>query len=186
MSLPANIRINVPVPFPAQVVGGNFISITKASGIYTVKANYALLASLGSVADPSAKQVVIFDPVTLVYNTMTLAALLASLGGTYRIITAAGDVTVLSSDVTILMNKSSGAATNINLPTSASRGGVPLTIKDYKGDANTNNITCVLADSEKLDGLTQANADTAGLSKIDMNYGFKTLYPLTAGGWYLR
>lgn len=57
-----------------------------------------------------------------------------------RYITAAGAVTVLPTDYVILVNKTSGAATTVNLP-SLPKVGRMLVIKDGKGDAATNNIT---------------------------------------------
>lgn len=108
-----------------------------------------------------------------------------AVGQVYRLVTSAGAVTVGSTDLIILLNKTVGAATSIVLPTSASRGGMPITIKDIKGDANTNNITFTLAGVETIDGSNQAASDANGNSKIDINYGKKTLYPLLSGGWYL-
>lgn len=102
----------------------------------------------------------------------------------YRIVTASGDVTVLSADNTIIMNKTVGAATNINLPTSASRQGIPVTVKDLKQDANTNNITFVPASGETIDGFSATAAATNGVAVISIENGSKTLYPLTSGGWY--
>jgi hypothetical protein len=104
---------------------------------------------------------------------------------TYRLVTAAGSVTVTGADQSILLNKTVGAATDIVLPTSATMtNGQPITVKDYKGDANTNNIRFVVSGVETIDGFSQATADTNGTSKIDINFGRKTLYPLTSGGWY--
>lgn len=59
----------------------------------------------------------------------------------YRTVTAAGAVTVsAASDYFICVNKTSGAATTVNLPASPTAGDTYL-IKDCKADANTNNIT---------------------------------------------
>lgn len=184
MTLPANIRVNVSALFPVRAQGAGFIAVSKANGIYTIRADYTLLAPILGVADLTTKELVVLDLATGQYNTITAAALIAAGTGTYRLVIAAGDVTILSSDVTILLNKTVGAATNIVLPTSASRNGLPVTVKDYKGDANTNNITFVPSGTETIDGFSPAVAITNGLALIDINYGKKTLYPLTSGGWY--
>lgn len=184
MTLPANIRVNVSAPFPARVAGSGFATIAKANGIYTIGANYRLLANLPSIGDATGKIIAVQDLTTGVFSYMTVAAFLAGSSSNYREVTAAGSVTILTSDVTILLNKTVGAATSIILPLSAARSGVPVTVKDYKGDANTNNITFTLAGTESIDGMLQAAADTAGKSKIDINGDKKTLYPLAAGGWY--
>lgn len=101
-----------------------------------------------------------------------------------RVVTAAGDVTVGAGDENIVVNKTVGAATNVILPTSASRAGVPVRIKDGKFDAATNNLTLVPNGAETLDGFSAAAANANGVSKIDWNGGAKMLYPLAAGGWY--
>lgn len=68
-----------------------------------------------------------------------------------REVTAAGAITVsLSTDYVILVNKTIGAATTVNLP--AGQNGLTFLIKDKKGDANTNNITIVPAGSDTIQG----------------------------------
>ncbi len=68
-----------------------------------------------------------------------------------RVITAAGDVTVsASSDYFLCINKTTGAATTVNLPGSPAAG-LTFVVKDCKGDAATNNITITPA-SGNIDG----------------------------------
>ena len=67
-----------------------------------------------------------------------------------RVITAAGAVTVTTSDYIICVKKSVGAATTVNLPASPSTGDQYI-IKDCNGDAATNNITVVPA-AGNIDG----------------------------------
>lgn len=78
-----------------------------------------------------------------------------------RVVTAAGAVTVAKTDYIIIVNKSSGAATTVNLPSSPVTG-QPFRIKDGKGDAATNNIT-----------ITPASGTIDGMSTyvLDINYG---------------
>lgn len=184
MTLPANIRVNVTALFPSRAQGANFIAVSKANGVYTIKANYPALADLLVISDPTTAKVAIYDTNTLQYNLITVAQFMASAYAPYRLVTAAGAVTILTTDLTILLNKTVGAATNIILPASNSRGGASVTVKDYKGDANTNNITFVPNGTETIDGLSPAAAITAGIALIDTNFGKRTLYPLASGGWY--
>lgn len=147
-----------------------------SGGVYTRPVNSFSNPVLGTTIDPVTATALFADFETA-FNHVP--------GATgYRTVTAAGDITASATDRVILANKAVGAATNVNLPTSASRNGIPLTVKDYKRDSLTNNITFVLAGVETIDGLAQAAANTAGLSKIDVNGSSKTLYPLTSGGWY--
>lgn len=68
-----------------------------------------------------------------------------------RVITAAGAVTVsATADYFVCINKTSGAATTVNLPATPPTG-VTYLIKDCKGDAATNNITITPA-AGNIDG----------------------------------
>lgn len=69
---------------------------------------------------------------------------------TVRVVAAAGAITVTTADYTIIVNKSVGAATTVNLPASPATG-LTFVIKDGKGDANTNNITITPA-AGNIDG----------------------------------
>jgi hypothetical protein len=82
-----------------------------------------------------------------------------------RVVTAAGAVTVATTDDIVVINKTSGAATAANLP-STPKTGTRFIIKDGKGDAATNNITITPA---------AGNIDGAGTSVINTNYGSTTL-----------
>lgn len=74
--------------------------------------------------------------------------------------TAAGAVTLAHLDDIILVNKASGAATAVNLPANPLIGRV-YTIKDAKGDANSNNITLTPA---------AGNIDGSGTYVMSTNY----------------
>lgn len=185
MTLPYALTVNAQFPFPSTVKGSGPVTISKANGIWTVGLTIAQLPPLMVGADQTTKLILIYDQVTQSFLQTTLSALFASVIGSVRIITVAGDVTVLSSDVNILLNKTVGAATNINLPASASRNGMPLLIKDYKGDANINNITLVPSGVETIDGFSGAAAAANGLAKITTNLNKKIIYPLPTGGWFL-
>jgi hypothetical protein len=68
-----------------------------------------------------------------------------------RVITGAGAITVsATTDYFICVNKSSGAATTVNLPASPATG-LTMLIKDCKGDAATNNIT-ITPNAGNIDG----------------------------------
>lgn len=108
--------------------------------------------------------------------------LFSSIG--YTVVIASGNYTVLATDIRILMNKTVGAATSIILPTSASRS-QPLTVKDYKGDANTHNITLVPQSGETFDGFSAAVAAANGVAVISIDGDSMTIYPLASGGWYV-
>lgn len=78
---------------------------------------------------------------------------------------------------TYLSVDTSGGPVSIVLPTAASRGGFPLTIKDGSGDAATNNITITPNGSETIDGLSSLT--------ISIPYGFQNLTPNSGVGWQM-
>lgn len=182
MTLPANIRVNVRAPFPSRAQGSAFIQVAKANGVYTIKPDYTVLVQNPGV---DANQIVALqDKVTGVWSYVSALAFISGAANSYRVVSSVGTFAVQPADVVILLQKASSGASTANLPTSASRGGVPFTIKDLTGDANTNNITIVPAAGETIDGLSASAAVTAGVALIDTDYGSRTLYPLLSGGWY--
>ena len=67
------------------------------------------------------------------------------------VFTTAGNYTVAATDRYVIINKASGAATGVVLPTSPATGRI-LTIKDGKGDSATNNIT--ITASQNIDNVS--------------------------------
>jgi len=98
---------------------------------------------------------------------------------TQREVTAAGAVTIDAADADIVViNKSVGAATTVNLPSAAVRT-TPVMIVDGKGDAGTNNITIVPVAGQKVYGTVDFQP------KIDGNGGSLILTPKADGsGWF--
>lgn len=64
--------------------------------------------------------------------------------------TSSGNYDVLSSDSVVIVNKGTGAATQVNFPASPKTGRY-LIVKDGKGDAGANNIT-VSGNGKNIDG----------------------------------
>jgi len=172
----------------ATVSGGDGIAVVYGGGEYTASLDLAGLSALASIAASDQDNIffLAYNSDTNIYGRAPLSVVLDSLLlDAYRLVTAAGAVTVGTADRIILLNKTIGEATDINLPTSVSRNGVPVTVKDLRGDAATNRIRFVMSGSETLDGFPQTAADANFASIIDSNYGKRTVYPLTSGGWYL-
>lgn len=101
--------------------------------------------------------------------------------GTTRTVTAAGDATVGAGDLCLVIKKTVGAATNVNIPAAAARNGVDVMIKDGKGDADVNPITPRFSGSEDCDGIS--NGESPGL-EIRSPYGFLWMRPLPDGSGY--
>ena len=77
-----------------------------------------------------------------------------------RVVVAAGAVTVGTDDYIVVVNKTVGAATTVNLPAGVT--GQVFIIKDGKGDAGTNNIT--------IDGNAAETIDGTATKVISTNY----------------
>lgn len=84
------------------------------------------------------------------------------------IITSGASYSVTTSDRFVLVNKTTGSATQINLPANAAQGRI-LTFKDAKGDCFTNNITLVAAGTDRIDGASNLVLNV-NFSAIDLVY----------------
>jgi hypothetical protein len=91
-------------------------------------------------------------------------------------ITAAGTVTISATQPGVAIDKTVGAPTTVQLPAAASRNGLPVIVKDMKGDAGngTNSITVLPNGAETIDGESQ--------DVIDVNLASRTYRPIS-GGW---
>jgi hypothetical protein len=169
----------------AFAVSGSGLSVTASTGSITLSfanqnANLVLAGpASGGAAAPAYRALVPLDlPVA------TAAALGAAQAGagiavsagvfsvspqaivrTNRVVTAAGAVTVTTADDIVIINKTVGAATVVNLPATPTNGEW-FTIKDGKGDAGTNTITITPA---------AGTIDGQATHLIESNYGSREL-----------
>lgn len=176
MSIPANVRVNIGSPFPAQVKGNpqGLIAVQKANGIWTVSLNYGAYAPVAVIADPANTVVLIYNRVTGVYQITTMAAVLApGISNPTIIAFANSPYAVKPTDLVIYVN-TSGGPIELDLGAAAPRGGMPLVIKDITGNANANNVTVKPVVGETIDAYTNA----APL-KINADFGGFRLNPYT-------
>lgn len=97
-----------------------------------------------------------------------------------RVHTVAGDATFGITDGCLVIKKTVGAATNVNIPAAVDRFGLDVLIKDGKGDANTNAITPVFSGVETCDTLTGTSL------QITTPYGFLKMRPYPDGSGYFQ
>jgi hypothetical protein len=95
----------------------------------------------------------------------------------YREVTTGGAVNLEPADEIIGINKPVGTPTTVRLGPAARRYGVPITIKDIKGDAANNAITPEFSDGELCDGKPGESF------AVNQAFGAVTFYP-RPGGWY--
>jgi hypothetical protein len=147
------LKLKIRTMFPALVTAASPLTLVKTGLAYAFSLNVtALRASLD----------VLYAPASIM---------------NYVIVTAAGTYAVQAADNIILINKTVAAANSVQLPLAAARNGLPVTVKDLKGDAATNNITVLPAGAETIDGLASV--------PINANYGGYKFWPLSTGGWLI-
>jgi hypothetical protein len=121
------------------------------TGLFYDSVNSGLGVAVGGLAEPA-----------YFTSTGTVVTGLTSTAGRVRkirAVTAAGAVTVATTDDVVIVNKTTGATTIVNLPSSPTTGQC-FYIKDGKGDAATNNITVTPA-AGNIDGSATAVINTA-------------------------
>ena len=127
-------------------------------------AEYIWLVQGGTDRRASAAQIA-----SLATGTPFLATTVVQAGSTY---------VALPTDVLIIVQKTVGSPTTIDLPAFTSKAGFYY-IKDGKGDAGTNAITVTPSGTDAIDGLTGTQL------QITTNYGILQIAPDPLGGWVI-
>jgi hypothetical protein len=144
------LRLRGAAKFLSSIFNGVGTTVRKDGLATYVDIDYTQFGAPIGTVDPTADIILILNTTTGVYNVTTLTALIAASSGV-RIITAPGDVNVGASDGLIVLNKTVGQATNVNLPLAIGKIG-KVKIIDFKGDAATNNITVNTTSPETFNG----------------------------------
>ena len=182
MTLPANIRVNTAVPFPALVQPSGPITISKNNGIWTIGFTIAAFGTqVPLVGNYPTDFLLAWDAVNLTFFKVSITNLLSSIAitsGSARTqrTTTITPIVVAGTDQIISCNISSGPAA-CTLPSAASRVGVPVTFKDL-GQATAHNITLTALGGDTIDG--------AATYVINNNRAYVTLVPFNDGtntGW---
>lgn len=150
MPLPANVRINVNVPFPALVTATGPIGLSKVNGIWTVFWNPAVLGvTVPPAGNLPTDYVVVYDSIAQT-NFLVSLSTLAGIVRPQRLIQSAADLPVRASDYQL--NFKLSAPLTITLPLATSRVSAPLTLKDVAGNFNVNNLTVNTTGVDTVDG----------------------------------
>jgi hypothetical protein len=134
---------------PAAVADGIATNFSKTNGIYTVNADYSRLAEL-TTFDPTQELVLVYKR-DGTWAVVALSTLINNPLATTVILTSGASYAAGISDKLIAVNKAAGSATAITLPLSSTKVG-PVRVVDFKGDANTNNITVNLSGGDTFNG----------------------------------
>jgi hypothetical protein len=112
--------------------------------------DYTQLFELTSGIDSANSLVAIYNKATGIWNVTTLATVVNA-SQTLQIITGVPDVNVAATDGLIVMNRTVSAASNVNLPSSATKIG-KVKVSDFKGDSGANIITVNATGTDKFPG----------------------------------
>lgn len=178
------IRVNVPVRFPAQVIGSGPITLVKQNGMWRVGLDYTVITNMAPVTnDFPSSYLLYYSASTGAYFTLTLTDIIAAVnGGTIQIVTDANPVTVDPKTTLVILNKAAPSATQINLPAVGDRNpqGLPLEIFDFKG--NGGDITIDASGAELIMG--SANPWIVGSGGVVGSGGKTRMIPNSdIGGW---
>lgn len=146
----AVLKGKMDVRFPANVLTEDFLTVLRASGIYTFGADYTVLND-DAILDPAQTIIAVYDVGAGIFKKMTLSALIASTTQIEQHITAAGPAAVLPNAGVVRVDQAVGAAITLTMPLASAKT-CPVLISDWKGDAGTNNITINLSGSDKFPG----------------------------------
>jgi hypothetical protein len=135
-----------------------------SSGVFTRSSNSFSEPVAGTIID-DGDAIVTFDGYDAAISRPSLTIITSVIGS----------VTVSATEGGVAINQTVGAPCAVTLPLASTRGGLPVIVKDMKGDANTNNITVTpnVADVLGIDG----NATDT----ININKGSRTYFPISTG-----
>jgi hypothetical protein len=161
--------VSVNPVFPATFAGGQMTDLPEFSGTFDG-------TELFEVVAPGNEALGVNYSIT----SALLAGLLTTVAQVPTIITSGATVGVpyapSALETRILLNKSVGAASGVNIGGGAARLNRPIMVRDIKGDADVNNISVSFTGT--CDGL-------ASPIVINQPYAGYIFNPLPSGNWYL-
>jgi hypothetical protein len=151
MTLPADVRINTTLLFPALVKGSGPVTVAKNNGIWTVGLSFAIL---GAQSPPPANfptdYLLVYDSIANTFFKMPLSGITAALTSrTQRSITSSGALPIIAGDSILNINAASDLTPIV--PLASGRMGSPLTFKNLPG-SHTQTLTRTSPDT--FDGAT--------------------------------
>jgi hypothetical protein len=153
MVVPANIRINTQVPFPAMVTGSGPITVAKTvGGVWTIGANGRIINTANPGATPT-DYVLVWDDVAQSWIKISLSNLLTTATQgvrTQRSVTSS-PIVVAPTDSILNVNISTGSP-SCTLPQASTRAGAPITFKDVGGNFPAHVLTIAPFSGDTIDG----------------------------------
>jgi hypothetical protein len=174
MTLPANIRVNTQVPFPALVTGSGPITVTKKGAIWILGFAAQLLGLQNPPLNLANDQALVWDPIAKQLILTPLAGLIISSTRAQRSIANAGNLPIVGADA--ILNFSAVTDLVPIVPLAATRLGVPLTFKGVVG-AHVQTITRTAPDT--FDGVNTLPLNAgASITLVPYNDGVNSGYAI--------
>lgn len=143
------LKLRGTARFLASIFAGVGTLVRKDGLATYIDIDFTQFAQLTSF-NPTSESVLVQSSIDGSFARVTLAAILTA-SQTVQVITVGSTVNVAATDGLIIINKTSGSATAVNLPASTVKIG-KVKIVDFKGDAGTNNITVNCIGSDTFNG----------------------------------
>jgi len=183
MTLPANVRLNMSVPFPALIKGGGPVTVGKSNGTWTLGFDIIDLAQgVPTPANYPNDFLIYWDNALKAFLRVSLSSLNAISRG-QRLVQSAADLPITVSDSILNLNIS--APLTVTLPAYGTRAGSPITILDVGGTWAANNVTFATTGGDLVNGIASASLAANGI-KGTQNYQEWTFLPMNDGtstGW---
>jgi hypothetical protein len=143
------LKLRSRVKFLASIFNGVGTKVRVDGLAAYIDLDFTQFAQITSF-DPTTQSLLAQSSIDGSFSRITLSALIAA-SQTVQIITGISDVTVAATDGLIIMNRTVGAASNVNLPLASTKSG-PVKVSDFKGDSGTNIITVNTTGTDKFPG----------------------------------
>jgi hypothetical protein len=144
------LKLRITPKFLAAFFNG-LGTIARKDGLASyIDLDYTTFAELTSGIDSANSLVAIYNKATGIWNVTTLGTIVSA-SQTSQIITGVPDVNVAATDGLIVMNRTIGAASNVNLPLASTKIG-KVKVSDFKADSGTNIITVNTTGADKFPG----------------------------------
>ena len=181
MTLPANIRLNLSVPFPALVQGSGPVTIDKRNGIFTLGFDIIdLNTGIPLPANFNDDYLIYYDAVLQSFLKVPFSSL-PGVARAQRSIMTVLDLPITINDSILNVDLNTRPALTIVLPAYGTRAGAPLTFKDVAGTwGGASTVTFETTAPDSIDGISHA-ALAGGALKGTVNWQSFPFLPMNDG-----
>lgn len=151
----STLRGRVLASFPTSVEGDGGISVSKSNGVWTIEQDWSGIEAITTASVVGSKATLVYDPSTLVYNTVPLSAIVQAFGQT-----GAGISLNFTTDLTATTDADPGAG-KLRFNNASQNAATVL----YVDDADSNGLD-IIATIATLDDSTADVKGQISLTKV--------------------